>query len=921
MGPLEVYKHGQPLPLGAPKQRALLLLLLLEANNVVTSSRLVENLWSGATPRTAPTALQGYVSALRKLLGADRVVTRSNGYLLRARAALRDALVLWRGEALAELAETPFGQRERVRLGELHLGVLEQRINADLEAGHHAELIGELEALVREHPLREPLHALLMLALYRTGRRAEALSVYEVARRQFLHELEIEPGHELQNLQRRMSGHDPSLRPAGRRPDQTISPSRGTREPSPDRSAEPSRRTVTVVFSDIVGSTELATGLDPEVWREMMRRYFDTVATVLERHGGTVEKFIGDAVMAVFGVPRVREDDALRAVRAAAAMRVSVARLSNELRAGFGIELRIRTGVNTGEVIAGDPGSGQTLATGDALVVAQRLEQAAHADEILLGPKTHELVRDAIVARATEPLPLKGIGELTAWRVLEVLPDTLGVSRHFDAPLVGRACESALLRAALDRAVAERSCQLVTVLGTAGIGKTRLALEFAFQIGDQARVLEGRCFDYGEGMTYWPVKEIVRQAADVSDGDSREQARAKIGALLPADDAGRLVADRVASAVGLGDTAAGPEETFWGVRRFLEALGKESPLVVILQDLHWAEPTLLDLVEYLANWSREAPILLVCLARPELLELRPSWAAGIPHAILSTLEPLTAAESEQLIAHLLGEVPLAEQPAARVQAAAEGNPLFVEEMLRMLVDEGLIERTDHDWRAAPGLGDVPIPATIHALLAARLDRLSGEERTLVQRAAVAGKVFWWGAVSELAPPSLRPVVAAVLQTLVRKRVIEPDTASFAGEDAFRFSHVLVRETAYAALPKELRADLHERYALWLEHKAGERSVEFEEMIGYHLERAFRYREELGTATESDRHLALRAGELLGAAGRRAFTREDMPAALTLLDRAVALLTDQGPARLELVRELSSALWAVGELARAETLLA
>ncbi|MBA3364821.1 MAG: AAA family ATPase [Actinobacteria bacterium] len=680
------------------------------------------------------------------------------------------------------------------------------------------------------------------------------------------------------------------------------------------------RRVVTILFSDIVDSTPLGERLDPEALRRVMRRYFSVMSAALERHGGTVEKFIGDAVMAVFGIPAVREDDALRAVRAAGEMSAALAALNDELRAGWDVEIRVRTGINTGEVVAGDVTTRQTFATGDAVVVAHRLEQAAGADEILLGEQTYQLVREAVSATPVGALDLKGKQHpVSAWRVVEI-GDPPTISRRFDSPLVGRTAERRALHDELERASAQQACRLVTVLGAAGVGKSRLTSEFVGDITARALVLEGRCLNYGEGITYWPIKEIVEHATGISETDSREQARAKIGRLLPDDEHAELICHRVAAVVGLRDEVAGSEETFWGVRRFFEALAREQPLVVIFQDIHWAEPTLLDLIEYMGRWSRGVPILVLSLARPELHETRPSWGAGAPHALSLTLDPLSAPESVELVGNLLGKERLDEASAARIVEPAEGNPLFVQEMLRMLVDEGALERSAGEWRPVRDLSRISMPPTIQALLAARLDRLDEPERAIIQRASIAGKIFWWGAVAELTPAPLRSEVGGRLQDLVRKRLIEPDPTSSAEEDAFRFAHILIRDAAYGGMPKELCADLHAQYAAWLEQKAGERAPELEEILGYHLEQAYRLREQLGPVDEAARAGATRAGELLGSAGRRAFARDDMPAALSLLDRAVSLMTDQHPARLELVRELSGAFWAVGEVARAESLL-
>jgi class 3 adenylate cyclase len=678
------------------------------------------------------------------------------------------------------------------------------------------------------------------------------------------------------------------------------------------------RKTVTVVFSDIANSTRLGERLDPESHRRVMGRYFTAMHTALERHGGTVEKFIGDAVMAVFGIPTLHEDDALRAVRAAVEMRTALEEVNRALRRDWELEIAVRTGINTGEVVAGAPGTMQTLITGDAVVVAKRLEESAGPDEIQLGESTYRLVREAVVAEPLGSIEAKGKPQLPAWRLLE-LQDGDGTSVRLDSPLVGRAADLHALQSSFELAEAERSCRLFTVLGPAGIGKSRLVHEFVDWLGDRATVLQGRCLSYGDGITFWPLAEIVRQAAALSDRDSADEARRKIAALLrPGEDA-QVVSERVAAAVGRGEaSAARPDETFWAVRRLFESIAHERPLVVVIDDVQWSENTLLDLIEYIAGWTRGAPVLLCCIARPDLLELRPSWGLPKPNATSILLRPLQEHETDELIANLLGRLPL--ESRAGIATVAEGNPLFVEELLRMLVDEGLLRRESGDWVAAGDLGELGVPPTIQALLSARLDRLVPEERGVIQRASVVGQVFWWGAVADLSPASERPEMGAHLQSLVRKELIRHERSKFSAEDAFRFEHILIRDAAYAALPKEARADLHEEFAGWLERRGGDHAAEYEEFSGYHLEQAVRYRAELGRREEETAALAQEAGLRLASAGRRAIARADASAAANLIGRAAGLLPQDAPERGELLVDLAEALHETGELLRAREIL-
>jgi class 3 adenylate cyclase/tetratricopeptide (TPR) repeat protein len=681
------------------------------------------------------------------------------------------------------------------------------------------------------------------------------------------------------------------------------------------------RKVVTVLFADVTGSTALGERLDPESLRGLMSRYFEEMRSAVASHGGTVEKFIGDALMAVFGVPTVHEDDALRAVRAAVQMRELLASLNVELERTYAARLEIRTGINTGEVVAGDPAGGQSFVTGDTVNVAARLEQAAEPGEILIGEETHRLVRDAVVAEPIDPLELKGKAErVIAFRLEKVTPGAAPYARRLDSPLVGREDELERLRGALDEAARQGICRAVTVVGDAGLGKTRLVTELVNQIAEQqrdpARALWARCLPYGEGITFWPIAEIVKEAAGIGESDSPDAAHSKVRALVANSEDGPDVADRVAAAIGLNDGGGDLQETFWAVRRLLEILARDSLLVVILEDIHWAEPTFLDLMQYLVRFSTDHPLLLVSTARPDLRELRPDWGSVVETIVL---EPLARAECDRLIANLLGQVGLPADVQVRITDAAEGNPLFVEEMLRRLIDERLLERDDGHWTARGDLSRVAVPGTISALLSARLDQLGSEERGVIQRASVVGKVFWWGAVTDLSPERDRPGVGSHLQTLLRKELVSPDRSSFAGEDAFRFSHILVRDAAYDSMPKRIRAELHERFASWLERKAGQRIAEFEEIIGYHLEHAYRYRMELGPADDAARAVAELAASRLAAAGRRALAHWDVSATVNLLSRAVTLLPEGDPSRLELLPDLGMAL-AQSDIPRADAVL-
>jgi class 3 adenylate cyclase len=661
------------------------------------------------------------------------------------------------------------------------------------------------------------------------------------------------------------------------------------------------RKVVTIVFADVTGSTALGERLDPEALRRVMGRYFEEMSSVIERHGGTVEKFIGDAVMAVFGIPQLHEDDALRAVRAADGMRTALVTLNHDLERDHGVGLAARIGVNTGEVVAGDPSGGQRLVTGDAVNVAARLEQAAAPGEILLGESTHRLVKDAVEVTPVEPLDLKGKAEpVRASRLDVVLEDTAGHARHLNSAMVGRHKELEMLDRALDRVVTERTSHLFTLLGPAGVGKSRLVWEFVGP-GTEATVLRGRCLSYGEGITYFPLVEIVQEAAGVGRTDDLATARSKLATLAEgAEDRDRIVA-LVAGLLSWGEPVAA-EDGQWGVRKLLEHLAHERPLVCVFDDIHWAEPNFLELIELLADWTRDAPLLLLCVARPELLELRPDWGGGKMNATTILLEPLAGDEVSHLVDNLLGRADIPATARARILEAAEGNPLFVEEMLGMLIDDGLLRFEDGAWRAVEDLAHVTVPPTIQLLLAARLDRLDAEERAVIERGAVEGKVFHAGAVTTLTPEGLRPQVPTRLLALARKELIRPDRAEFAGQDAFRFRHLLIRDAAYRAMPKEQRADMHQRFAEWLEGAAGERLAEYEEILGYHLEQAYRYRAELGPPDDAMKDLGRSAAARLISSAERTRERGDFAVAERLLTGAAEI--SDGTIRARSLFELS-----------------
>jgi class 3 adenylate cyclase len=672
------------------------------------------------------------------------------------------------------------------------------------------------------------------------------------------------------------------------------------------------RKIVTVVRSDLVDSTKLGEALGPEALRQVVARYFDAMSEVLMRHEGVSQRFLGDAVMAVFGIPTVHEDDALRAVRAASEMRGALRDLNEQLDARWGVRLKTRTGVNTGEVIVGDTALGEDFVSGEGVNVATRLERSAPPREILIGEQTLELVRGTVLVQAVEPVEVEGLRRpVRAFRLLDVASADRGVDRGLSAPLVGRERELQVLRDAFDRAVSAGTCELVTVVGPAGVGKTRLTSDFVHSLSGAATAVSGRCLSYGQGLTFWPLREIVAELAGTEDGDTPDEVLARITGLLPADDDRATVAERVAGALGVVDSSAYPEDTFWAVRKLLEAVAAGRPLVVVLEDVQWAEPTLLELIEYLPMAIGSLPVLLIAVTRAELFDIRPNFAEGLPGARRIDVEALNEADSQALVEQLVGDAGVATELSDRVAASAEGNPLFVEELVRMLMEERHLGR---DTSA------LPMPPTIQAVLAARLDRLDSSELAILKAAAVIGESFSDEAALLLAGRRDSAELEAHLGALVRKQIIEADGGRFGGRRTFSFKHILLRDVAYQGILKAQRADLHERYADWLEAEAGERVSEYQEIIGHHLERSVHNVSELALDDERRPELAARAARHLGASGTRALARGDIRPAVSLLERAVSLLPDDDPARRDLTLKLGIGLAESGDLSRADALL-
>jgi class 3 adenylate cyclase/tetratricopeptide (TPR) repeat protein len=670
-----------------------------------------------------------------------------------------------------------------------------------------------------------------------------------------------------------------------------------------------SRKTVTIVFADPKPTTLDGSPPRPEALGDVMSRYFDAMRVALDSHGGTVEHFIGDAVMAVFGLPVRHEDDALRAIRAAAAMQAALPALNEEFRATWGIELGNHIGVNTGEVIAGDASLGQRLVTGDAVNTAARIEGAAGAREIILGELTYRLARDQIEVEPIPPLTLKGKAEPVAAFRLVGVRGPAAERTSLTTPFVGRVAEMERLERTLHEVAGTRSCGLLTVIGEAGVGKSRLIREFATRASadERTQVVRGRCLPYGDGVTFWPIAEIVQNAAGIADEDSLDVALAKIaevarGAVGRSDDP-TDVANRVAAAIGLSTAQFPGPELFWGIRKLLEAIASRSLLVAIIDDIHVAAPTFLELLDNLVEAVQEAPILLLTTARHELLEMRTEWAVR-HEAEQLVLQPLAADDAHTILDQLLGG--LDHTVRQRILTAAEGNPLYVEQISSMLVETGALRRDSEGWVATTSSEELAIPPTVEALVASRIDGLAASERGVIDPASVIGLGFAVDAVVHLVPEEEAPAVPARLRSLTTKQLVRPTVAD---EDFYRFGHSVIKDAAYRSLLKRTRAELHERFVAWAEpiNRERGREIEFEEILGYHLEQAYRYRSELGPLDDAVQIIGRRAMDKLASAGRRAFGRGDAPAAANLLRRASGLLPPDDQTRIELLADLAYAL--------------
>lgn len=649
------------------------------------------------------------------------------------------------------------------------------------------------------------------------------------------------------------------------------------------------RRVVTVLFVDLVGWAATAEMLDPEDLRTAQSAYFSAVRRVIERYGGTVEKYIGDAVMSCFGAPLAHDNDAYRAVRAAL-----------DIRAGLagqwlpdGRPLQVRIGVETGEAVVdlgAQPARGEPMVSGDVAAHAARLQAAAAAGGILVGPVAHRMTAADVEYDEGRDLRLRGrSGATQVWPALRLAPRGVDTG-HEDAALIGRDGELTLLNGALQRVLQESNAQLVTLVGDPGLGKSRLVRELFAQVEAQPDLIRfrvGRCLPYGEGVTYWALSEIVRLEAGVRDSDSAQQARerleASVRALLPDADAA-AASDRLAPLLGLSAPGGGSEEAGGSWARYLVALTERMPTVLVFEDLHWADDQLLDFLGELLDAAVGAPLLVVCTARPELLDRRPGWGCGARDALQLWLSPLDERETASLFAGLLGQSVLPADVQSRLLELAGGNPLYAEEYVRMLADRGAVAR-DGAHLSLPDTAALPLPDSVQGIIASRLDLLSPGETAVLQAAAVVGEAFWPGAVAGLAGLPLS-ATGSLLQALQRRELVRKRTDStVAGEVEYAFRHILVRDLTYAQIPRARRMDLHERAATWLQGRAERRGDDAAELCAHHRIAAYDLAEGLGLDLEA---YAGEARTALCTAAERAYRLRALAPTRTFIDRALEL---------------------------------
>ena len=684
------------------------------------------------------------------------------------------------------------------------------------------------------------------------------------------------------------------------------------------------RKVVSVLFCDLVGSTTLAEGRDPEDVRAMLHPYHELLRGEIEGFGGTVEKFIGDAVMAVFGAPVAHEDDAERAVRAALRILESL----EDLNAERGFDLSVRIGVNTGEAVVAlgvRPEQGEGMVSGDVVNTAARLESGAPANGIAVGEDTYRATKDIFEFEPLEPIRAKGKADpVEAWRAVAARARFgTDITRHHDTNLVGREAERTLLESLLDRSIRDASCQLVTITGEPGVGKSRMVYELLEVVEDRSELVtwrQGRCLPYGEGITFWALGEIVKAEAGILESDSRDEVGVKLERALEAhafDPAEReWFKARLAPLVGGETTAAAErEESFTAWRRFLEGIASSGPAVFVFEDLHWADDAMLEFLEHVADWSEGVPILLVCTARPELSKQHPTWAGGLRNASTVNLQALSPTETARLVSELLDQAVIPVEVHAPIVERAGGNPLYAEEFVRMLKDRGLLVHRGRSWELAED-ADIPFPDSVHGLIAARLDALPPERKAILHDASVIGKVFWAGALlamEERPEAELRQA----LHDLARQEFVRTARqTSMEGEAEHAFSHMVVRDVAYSQIPRAARARKHQIAAEWLEGRAGERVEDLADVIAHHYVEATALVQAAGADAGE---LAEHALHFLVLSGDRA-ANLDPPQAARAYEQALQHAPSGHPERPAILVKLAQVEYSMARLGRARDLL-
>lgn len=906
LGRLEVVDDGVDVSPRRAQPRALLAMFLLHPNELLTADRLIEALWGDTPPATADKALQGHVSALRKALGHDRLVTERGGYRLVVRpgeldadrfaaaetaartmsdpsareAALVDALAMWRGEPLGDLASERFVQAEVARLDARRTAALDARAEAALAAGRHAELIPVLEAAVATHPDGEGLRARLMVALYRSGRQSDALRIYREGRRYLAEELGMDPGAELQLLERQILNHDPAL-------DLPVA------TPALARDVRQERKTITVLVVEVVA----VSATDPEDLEVTAQPALDRIRTLVDRASGRAELLFANAILGIFGAPRAHEDDALRAVRTALEL------LEGNDPAG----LQFRGGIETGEALV-TIDDDEVAITGQVLGAASRLQATAPVGSIVVGPSAHRATEDTIDYR-----PMDG----DAWAPVRVRrADELA---RPEPAFVGRAEELGQLEGIFRRARDGRSVQLVTVIAEPGGGKSRLirelhgrldvAVEREPDAGRAAaarapRWLQGRCLPYGNGLTFWALGEVVKDWAGILESDDSAASAAKLGAAIarlePDDNRRTWLARSAAALAGIEDTAASGEreQTFAAWGQLVEGIAAEQPLVVAFEDIHWADEALLAFIDHLVEHAAGVPLLVLCTARPELLEARATWGAGKRNAATVLLQPLSEFETGRLLHELLGR-----EPAPDTIRRAGGNPLYAHELARLI--------------AHPGSESGTIPASLQAVIAAHLDALAPDLKVVAANAAVVGEVFWPGAVAEIGGVDADAVSARLHRLVANEVVRRRRRSAVAGQAEYEFLHVLVRDVAYGQIPRRDRIGKHRVAAAWIERLAEDRPTAHAELAAHHYVEALELAQRLGDH-EQVPELRTRAVASLALAGDGARTL-DLAKAESLYQRALAFATNDDPIRGRVLGRLGITTQFLGQSAVAERL--